>query len=95
MLNDAVKTAFAKPVVEGVLEGPRGHGRRVYDQTFWWVRAVKDVGFPIVAAWWVATQLVPLINDLREATERNTKVVTVVLCKVDPPACSKAIQETP
>jgi hypothetical protein len=79
---------------EGPLyDGPTSKGRRKYDQTFWWVRVVKDVGFPIVAAWWVATRLLPAIEKLEVAQEKNTAVMRALVCHLEPSACGRILMQ--
>ncbi len=74
-------------------DGPTSKGRRKYDQTFWWVRVVKDVGFPIVAAWWVATRLLPAVEKLEQAQERNSAALAALICKLDPADCTRHLRE--
>lgn len=74
-----------------IYDGPTSKGRRKYDQTFWLVRVIKDVGFPIAAAWWVASSLLPAMDRLREAQERNTAVIRALVCHLDKTACSKTL----
>ncbi len=76
-------------------DGPKSMGRRKYDQTFWLIRVVKDVGFPIVAAWWIATRMLPAIDALQSAVERNTRLTQALVCKLEPSSCVKALGDNP
>jgi hypothetical protein len=78
-----------------IIDGHQSLGRRKYDQTFWWVRVVKDVGFPIAAAWYIASRIVPALESLERAEQRQTVVLTVLICKVDPQSCPKALGAPP
>lgn len=78
-----------------VYDGPKSKGRRAYDQTFWWLRAIKDLGFPIVAAWWIANQMLPAIAALEKAVERNTRLTQALVCKLEPTSCVQALGDKP
>lgn len=78
-----------------VVDGPKSLGRRKYDQTWWWVRVVKDVGFPIVAAWWIANRMLPAVEALQAAVERNTRLTQALVCKLEPNSCVQALGDKP
>ena len=77
-----------------LFDTPRSMGRRPQDKTIYWVRIVKEVGFPIVAAWWLAYRLLPAIETLTKKVDRDTRVTAALICKVDPADCVKNL-ETP
>jgi hypothetical protein len=78
-----------------IVDGPRAHGRRAYDKTWWWVRMVKEVGFPIVAAWWLASRLMPSLDALKAAVDRDTRVTAALICKLDPNDCVRNLSQEP
>ena len=83
-----VEEAFA---ADGpVFDGPKAKGRRAYDQTFWWVRFIKEVGFPIAVVAWGMKMLIPEMQAQTAALNRNTATLAALVCKVDPPSCLRA-----